>query len=309
MFKQTLVLLSAVATVLSLAVFVPRQARAQTMLGVAGGGEINANPGAVYTVDQGTGALSMLGTPYGGVGLPGVATSSTGRVFAVTSVTNPDSTSHLIEIDPVTGALINDIGPMWDASGNGCGIGDLSFQPGTDVLFGLAGNQSSVGTRCGVGGATGGYLMTIDTSTGQYTIIGRDPSFGNNNGGLAFAPDGTLYFVNGWFDPGVLYTLDPATGNILSSRGLSDKSLLVQGLAARPSDGLLFGSYSDGEIYTIDSATGTTTLIGTNSEFIHDLTFLGQPGEPIPALNGWGKVVAVVLLAGLAVAILRRRLA
>lgn len=295
-----------VAAVAAVALLGPAPASAQTLLGVAGGSEFNGNPGAVYTVDQGTGALSLLGTPWT-EGLPGVATSSTGRVFAVTSVNNPDDTSHLIEIDPVTGALINDVGPMWDGAGNGCAIGDLSFQPGTDTLFGVAANKSSVGVRCGIGGSTGGYLMTIDTATGQYTIIGRDASFSNENGGLAFSPGGALYFIAGWNNIGFLYTLDPATGNILATQAMSQRPF-IQGLAARPSDGLLFASDPNYNIYTITPGTGTTTLIGTNSEFIHDLTFLGQPPEPIPALTKWGRAIAVLLIAGLAVAVLRRRL-
>lgn len=175
----------------------------ETMFGVSGGsgGEF-ANPGRYITVYQATGAITFLGTPYQGCGLSGVAINSSGRVYAVTSIhdskycpSNPDDTSHLIEINPSTGAMIADIGPMYDESVNGCAIGDLSFQPGTNILFGLAANQSDTGTRCGIGGSTGGYLLTINTSNARYTIIGRDPDIGNSNGGLAFAPNGTLYYT------------------------------------------------------------------------------------------------------------------
>jgi len=267
-------------------------------------------------VDQTNATVTILGTPYGGDGITGVAADSVGRVFAVTSVT-ADDTSHLIEINPTTGALINDIGSMLDSSGNGCGVGDLSFQPGTDVLFGLAGNQSDVGTnRCGLpGGGTGGYLMTINTSTGQYTIIGRDATFGNDNGGIAFAPDGTLYFTPAWTSLGTIYTLNPADAGVLTSQALSGGEGYM-GLAVRPSDGTIFGSYrynpDDPNIYTIDPATGAETLVGSpGAILVHDLAFVGDQiaiSAPVPTLSHWGRVAVVLMVATIAVFVIRRRL-
>ncbi len=251
----------------TLALFFPHYVQAETLYGVSGGTGRDpgfSNPGSYMIVDQTTGAVTILGTPYGGIGLSGLATNSAGRMFAVTSVTNPDNTSHLIEVDSLTGTMIKDIGPMYDANSNGCAIGDLSFQPGTDVLFGIAANQSSVGTRCGVqgGSSSGGYLLTINTTTAQYTLIGRDPSLGNCNGGLAFAPNGTLYFTPCWNNTGNIHTLNPTNGNILTSQALQSGDCYM-GLGVRPSDGKIFGSYryqsSDTGIYTIDPTTGAET--------------------------------------------------
>lgn len=290
-------------------------AGAQNMVGVSGGsGGGYSNPGSFFIVDQTTGAVTILGTPYGGVGLTGVAVSPSGQVFATTSVTNPDDTSHLIEINPTTGALVNDIGAMYDASGNGCGIGDLSFQPGTGVLFAVAANQSDVGTRCGVGGSTGGYLMTVNTSTARYTIIGRDASLDNETGGLGFAPDGTLYFTPGWNAVGVINTLDPATGNILTTQALGSGEG-YQGMAVRPSDSTIFVSFRgwsstyDNRIFTIDPTTGVETVVGDPGDImVQDLEFLGQTAVGIPTLSSWGRLALVLLLAGIAGLIVRRRL-
>lgn len=254
------------------------------MYGVSGGGEAGTDPGTFMAINEISGAETILGTPYGGNGITGVATDATGRIFGVTSVNNPDGTSHLIEINPVNGSMLSDIGPMFDASGNGCGVGDLSFQPGTNVLFGLAANNSDVGTRCGIGGSTGGYLMTINTTTAQYTIIGRDEGFGNSNGGLAFAPNGTLYFTSCWNNPGSIHTLNPANANVLTSQALASNDCYM-GLAVRPSDGTIFGSYrdesGDNGIYTINPATGAETLVGyPGNVMVHDLTFTGCASVP-----------------------------
>jgi len=287
--SQILVKANTFLVMVALALCLPNYVQAQTMYGVSGGsGGGYSNPGNFMSVDQSSGAVTLLGTPYGGCGLSGVATNSSGRVYAVTSIhdstscpTNPDGTSHLIEINPSTGAMIADIGPLYDADGNECAIGDLSFQPGTDILFGLAANQSNVGsTRCGLSGiATGGYLLTINTTNGRYTIIGRDPSFSNSNGGLAFAPNGTLYFTPCWYNIGYIHTLNPANAQILTSQALGSGDCYM-GLTVRPSDGTIFGSYrynnDDPGIYTINPTTGAETLVGNPGNIlVHDLTFAG----------------------------------
>ncbi len=318
-------LLVAVAIFLSLASapFLPTHVQAQeTMVGVSGGsGGGLANPGRFMTVNQTTGAVTLLGTPYQGCGISGVATNSSGRMYAVTSVhdntscpNNPDSTSHLIEINPSTGALIADIGPLLDADGNGCAIGDLSFQPGTGVLFGLAANNSDLGTRCGVGGSTGGYLLTINTTNARYTILGRDPGLTNDNGGIAFAPNGTLYFTPCWDHPGFIHTLDTSNGNILTSQALNSGDCYM-GLAVRPSDGAIFGSYryesSDPSIYRINPTTGAETLVGNpGSIMVADLTFSGQAtptvSKSVPTLNEWGMIIFMLLSGAASIYYLRR---
>jgi hypothetical protein len=69
-------------TLVAFALFLPNYVQAQTMYGVSGGGEIGSNPGSFMLVDQNTGAVTILDTPYAGAGLTGVATNSNGRVYA-----------------------------------------------------------------------------------------------------------------------------------------------------------------------------------------------------------------------------------
>jgi hypothetical protein len=275
-------------------------ASGQSLIGVNGGsGGGFASPGAFLTIDQTTGAGTVLGTPLSGLGLTGVAVDSLGRVFASSGTTESATNGpRLIQIDPATGALIADVGRLQTAGGDDCYVGDLSFQPGTRVLFGILGNQGSV-PRCGVslGGGVGGYLLTIDTTTAQVTVIGRDPSLGNSNGGLAFAPDGTLYFTPCWSESGFIHTLNPATAAIITSTAFLEANTCYMGLAVRPTDGTIFASYDnendDNRIFTLDPVTGAREVVGLPGNYlVHDLAFLG------PVIPGEGAVGTIIEIRG-----------
>jgi len=268
-------------------------ASGQTLIGVNGGSSERdlgfESPGAVLSIDQTTGAGTVLATPLPGLGVTGVATDSLGRVFASTGTSNSATDGpRLIQIDPATGALFADIGRLQTAGGNDCYIGDLSFQPGTNVLFGILGNQGPA-PRCGIDGNPGGYLLTINTLTAQVTVIGRDAALGNSSGGLAFAPNGTLYFTPCWSNPGFIHTLNPATAVITSSTVLLDSGTCYMGLAVRPTDGTIFASYDwkneDNRIFTLDPVTGTRQEVGSPGNYlVHDMTFISL--SPVSPENG-----------------------
>jgi hypothetical protein len=305
-------LLAWVLTALSMSAL----AQAPALLGVNGGGEASTSPGAVVSINPATASVTVLSTPLPGLGLTGVAVNSAGRVFAVTGTTSSATSGpRLLELNPVTGTVIADVGRLQTAGGNDCYIGDLSFQPGTDVLFGILGNQGPA-PRCGIpDGGVGGYLLTINTSTARVTVVGRDPSLGNSNGGLAFAPGGTLYFTPCWSDNGVLLTLNPATAAITSSVTLAPSGACYMGLAVR-SDGVVFASYdyenSDASIYTLNPATGARTLVGsTGGNMVHDLVFVAAAAPlvltEVPTLAEWALLALATLLALSGAAWLRRR--
>jgi sugar lactone lactonase YvrE len=288
----------------------------EVMLGVHGGNEVSSTPGAVSVVDQSDASFEIVGNPVPGIGMTGVATSSSGQIFAITGSANAANDGpHLIEIDPATGGLLNDIGRMTTALGNDCYLGDLSFQPGTDILFAVAANQGD-NPRCDQESSSGGLLVTIDTTTAEVTVIGRDQTLGNSNGGIAFAADGTLYFTPCWSTDSVLLTIDPATAGILTTTPL-DSDTCYMGLAVRPSDGTLFASYDwesdESVMVTLDPQTGDETLLGlTEGEIIHDLTFtdglpLAPVAEPVPGLS-WMAMITLFVLVLMLTALYRRRL-
>jgi len=101
--------------------------------------------------------------------------------------------------------------------------------------------------------------MTIDTATGAPTVVGPISSIID---GIAFAPDGVLYAAdNNSFQ---LVTLNPATGSVASVIGFYLTSNIVEGLAVRPSDEVLFGIDNSGEphLVTLDTTTGAATTVG-----------------------------------------------
>jgi hypothetical protein len=281
--KMIQMVMRAAVLLIFFTLLMPAQAQ-ETMLGSHGGGGSQGfgSPGSISVINQSNANTMTVGTPSPGVGLAGVATNSAGRIFASTGVNkqNPDTGPRLIEINPTTGAMLKDIGRLRVATSENCFIGDLSFQPGTDVLYGVLAENSDGGGCTWQGSTeTGGVLVTVNTSNATVTIIGRDPSLGNSNGGLAFHPNGTLYFTPCWIDDSRLITLNPANAAILSSRDM-DAGSCYMGLAARPSDGTLFASYNWENgwdpyvLVTLNPANGNATLVGhTYTSVIHDLTF------------------------------------
>jgi hypothetical protein len=254
----------------------------ETMIGVHGGNWQSGSPGSVSTINQSNANMILIGEPYPEVGLTGVAINAAGRMFATTGYDRsaPDDAGRLIEIDPATGAFLGDIGRLQTQSGVGCWVGDLSVQPGSDILYGVLANDGEDEGRCGLNVETGGYLVTINTTNARVTVVGRDPSLENSNGGLAFRPDGTLFFTPCWDNDGLLLTLNPDTGAILSSRDLANDTCYM-GLAARPSDGTLFASFNWESSWnpfvlaTLNPNNGNATVFGHSysSGIIHDLAF------------------------------------
>jgi DNA-binding beta-propeller fold protein YncE len=248
--------------------------------------------GALIRVYESTGAGSLIADAP--TSLSGVAFSASGRLF----VTSGSGTSQLLELDPATGAVLSSV-PIRVGSDGG-GVADIAFQPGSDVLFGVTSNFNPY---FGLGAGSGGYLITIDLATGNATVVGRDASLGDEQGGIAFAPDGTLYFTPGRNTIGFLHRLDPATAAILDSVTLSPE-IGFMGLAVRPSDGLLFASGppnldNNDTIYTIDADTGTVTEVGDAGSIlkVHDLAFAGVRTTGAPTLSLVALLACALLIA------------
>ena len=231
----------------------------ETLYGVNGNG---SGQGALIVIDQTNGTGTFIGTPVQGIGLSGIAFHPDGRLFATTVTSGNPST--LIQVNPNTGGLIATIGVIID-NGTPISIGDLSFQPGTGVLYGITSNAFSAG----------GFLYTINLTTAAATLIG-DTGIGAS-GGLGFAPNGTLYQLAG----GSVNVISPVDAHVISSVPTGQ---FYDGLGVR-SDGALFASTGGGSdtIYIVNPASGQGTFLGnTGQGGVSDVDFRRSTARVTP---------------------------
>jgi outer membrane autotransporter protein len=220
--------------------------------------------------------MTVVGYPYApqdlddglnGAGLSSLAFSLDGSV-AYSITTDNYEPNQLISINPSTG-----VGTIIGVAGDDHHISDLATQPGTGVIF----------------GSYWGDFITINPTNGFVQTLGSIPD-DDGPGGLAFAPDGTLYFLDG--KPATLYTLNPADGSAVSSRSVSSGHYM--GLGIHPMTGALFAARRDdpGAIYTIDPATGVATAVGRVTCpaggvcYLHDIDFNPLSGTMYGVIGG-----------------------
>ena len=232
-----------------------------------GNGNSGTNDGALVLVDQTTGAGAIIGAPTIN-GLTGLAFNpDTGALYGTTN----RGGNLLLSINPGDGSFISSLALS-------IAVGDLTFQPGSDILFAISNT---------------GNIYTIDTSTGSSTLIG-DTGTGRT-GGLAFGPDGVLYLAgndpNNVVTGASLFTINTSDGSATLVHSLDR---FYDGLAFRQ-DGTFFavaGLITGGDvIYNFDSTGAAETLVGsTGTGKLSDLDF-----SPVPEPSSW-------LLGGLGLA-------
>ncbi|MBM4087866.1 MAG: hypothetical protein FJ276_00335 [Planctomycetes bacterium] len=225
----------------------------------------------VADIDRGIIAPWRAQAPGSGEGFSGLAFANADLLYASTS----DPASELVHFaSPFAGAEARRV-PI------GVSIGDLAVQPGTGTLYAIG---------SGAGGA--GVLYTIDANSGTATVMGNTGT--GNDGGLAFAPNGTLYFAcwNTTLGRQELHTLNPSSGQILSTKLLKspvEPIGAIIGLAVR-ADGTLVGCESqEGRLVTIDTQNGNASLVPMNRYpargVLGDVAF--RPPVPNQSLTGY----------------------
>ncbi|MFL6583281.1 MAG: hypothetical protein ACJ8KU_02045, partial [Chthoniobacterales bacterium] len=252
----------------------------------------STNDGALATVNQTTGAVTIVGHPTDTppiTRISGLAFEPAGNLYASTLTPGggfpPPSgprTSNLVALNPSNGALLSSVAITDAAGGAALSIADFAVQPGTNTLFGVT-NPDGPG-----GPSHAGDLYSINPGTGVATFIGNTGFFFNS---LAFAPDGTLYaftanldFATGMTINQSLRTINPRTAATISSVPTLD----YFGAFAIRSDGVLFGGTGDQhKLYTINPTTGVETLIGdTGSTFVGDIAFsTGGPASELANIS------------------------
>lgn len=262
------------------------------------GGTSGESGGELGTVNQTNADFTLIGDPTANGPLAAIAINSAGEMFGSNNAGGMGSSGVLIRINPATGQLLGTVGTIVDSADQlGLTVTDFTFQPGTDILFGITSSS---------GDSKAGNLYTIDTTTGVATLVGDT---GLERGGLAFAPDGTLYLATVGGSP-VIAQIDPATAAVIGTP--QPMTIGIDALAVRPTDGVIFGKRADSsELFTIDPTNGAVTFIGSDDSdsSVASLTFGPQgPGvAPAPALSPIGLLaLAVALLAGGSIVLARR---
>jgi len=185
----------------------------------------------------------------------------------------------LLEVDGDTGEIIDEIGLLEEDGTYEVKIRDLSFEPGTDILFGV-GKQADGGSA---DFDNENALFIIDISDAEEIEFVGDFDTVDPIKGLAFDPtDGTLYGVNC-----KLFTIDPTDADILSETAL-DRCYDGLGIDA---DGQIFGT-TDGRsrdsLHLIDPVDGSDVTVAGVGENPSDVDFFPAPErEPSPR-NGGG---------------------
>ena len=199
------------------------------------------------------------------------AAIQTGQCYVIA-----DTGDYLGRIDYATGQ-VNVLGKVDPPDGE-----NLAIRPSDYTLFNVAGENTST------------PLITIDDQTAATTTINADIGLDDVDA-LTFDPfNQTLYAVKVDPNPGVLYTIDPATGAVTHVVDLQTPSPdpldgkvdpHIDGIAIHPSTGVMYGAYSawasKSYLVTIDTNTGELTLVGgpsgdagyTGVDDIEDLSF------------------------------------
>jgi hypothetical protein len=163
---------------------------------------------------------------------------------------------ELYIINPLTGAVVQDIGPLNDGAGQNYGITGLAFHPTTGALYGSVANNVA---------ATQAKLVSINPATAAVTVIG---AFNVGNAGanpatmadIAFDAAGKLYGVGSVGGP-QLYSINIATAQAtIVGAGTGLTSTSGGGLSINPA-GAFYGTPTSTRFGTYNSGTGAFTNI------------------------------------------------
>jgi hypothetical protein len=226
-------------------------------------GTVRINAGSLFSIDAATGTATVIGA-HGILGCLGPKTSAvavdplTGQLYGM--IGGSAGGSKLIRIDRTsgTGTVVGDlVGPGFNGAACQGGSDALTFSSdGTLYASGWFGGTISGGSLLRVNKATGAVLSAQRTTGGIFFA------------GLVFAADGTLWASRGGNGPGLIHTIDPATGQTITTIQLRTASgandfARVSDLAF-DSEGTLWASLpQENMLATINTTTGVITRVGS----------------------------------------------
>ena len=189
---------------------------------------------------------------FGVCGLIAIATTNSASAVDLYAATASGAAGELYKLNQADGSVVQDIGPLNDASSVNYGMTGLAFQPSTGVLFGSTANNVP---------ATAAKLVTINPATGLVTVIGGyGVATGSTMTDLAFDPTSGVLYGIGSNGGAHLYSINTTTGaaTIVGSSGLTFTN---GGGVAVDSTGTIFGTPLPANFGTYDKVTGVYTDI------------------------------------------------
>jgi DNA-binding beta-propeller fold protein YncE len=218
---------------------------------------------ALYNIDPQTAAATLVGNMEADI-LAGLAYDPVHDILYGTTT----RTDKLYSIDYLTGTatVIGNLGASL--------MHGLAYDPSTETLFGTFGEEAGDG------------LYSIDVATGTATLIGRvgffHPDHLNTVNGLAVDPvTHALYGVVSGpeEDWSALIEIDKETGK---GTLIGEETPHFEGLAFDLRAKVLYGIDNwTGDLYTIDTGTGTASLIGNtglgNPLGLEDVAVIPEP--------------------------------
>jgi hypothetical protein len=187
----------------------------------------------------------------------GFATAHHAGAATLYGSTSAGGPGELFTLNPATGAMVADIGPLNDVLNVNYPITGLAFNPVSGFLYGSTGNSSA---------STAAELVRINPATAQVTLIGSFNTGTFNTAGtpgtmadLGFDSAGNLYGVGSIGGP-QLYSINILTGQatLIGNTGLTSTS--GGGLAISPG-GIFYGTPTSTRFGTYNSGTGAYSNI------------------------------------------------
>lgn len=188
---------------------------------------------------------------YISLGVMGVA-SFTVNIYAATlyATSAAGGPGELFILDPATGGMVQDIGPLNDSGNTNYPVTGLAFDPTTGVLYGSTANSVA---------AVRAKLITINPTNAEVTVIG-DFNVGNQGGNpatmadIAFDVTGSLYGIGSVAGP-QLYSINIHTGQATST-GDSGLTGTSGGGLAISAAGVFYGTPNSDNFGTYNPSTG-----------------------------------------------------
>jgi hypothetical protein len=254
---------------------------------------------SLYSLNTTTGVATLIGST-GQTQMIGLVVDTNSTIYAISEEAN----SRLWTLNPTTG-----LATLVGSTGFNLQEGDMTIDPVSGAMY--------------VADGAGDKLYTINKATGATTLVGSFGALGRDVSGLQFL-NGNLYGL-ALREPGPaeLLQINPATAAVTNIGSTGVSFGVIAAMGRDPATNLVYvggpttNFGSDNELYTINLATGATTLVGPISGIQGSLSGFSVSGSPTilnptpePATLG----LTGLALCGLAVfhrrglqAILRRR--